>query len=716
MSNAPRPEARRTPLRRRALSWITLLAGAALVVACGGGSSGSSSDGAQLIATVDSLSVGAGESAQLLANDTLGNGAVTAGASGNVSFALVAGRLPDGVTVADGVVTVADSVAPTTVTLTYQICQTGRPDNCAFANATLRVTMPQLHATADSFNLAPGSSADLLANDTLGGRPADASTVTASPTTVLPAGVTLDAAGMLAVDNSARAGTYSLGYRICQVGVAGNCAQASAQLTVPGPDSVYGRVIDASTSTGVAGVRVSVGGLSAVTDANGDYEIPSVPLAARATVVLSSTTHAGSARIAEVRTGASEVPARLLRDAVAVDLPVATGGTVSVPGSGTRVTLPPNAVQRGDGSLPSGNYRVRVTPIDPSVDSSVMPGDYTTLVSGVPTPIESLGAASVEMVDDVGNVLVLRSGISATVRIPVASRSPSSPATMPLYFFDNTIGRWVQEGSATLGGVSPTRYYEGTVSHFTVWSASRTLDSVQVTGCVVDASGVRVPGALVQSDGIDYSGITRTVTDNTGAFTLPIRRDASAIVVASAGGLPTNSVRVGPLSGDTALQSCLMQGDAGAGLTMKLTWGALPSDLDSHLFAPDGSHVYYVTKGSLTAAPYASLDVDDVSSFGPEVVTVTRLMVGTYKYAVHNYSGQRAGLFSASGARVEVNIPGRPVELYTVPGSGETLDTDWWLLFEFDVDANCNVTVRRVGSYATTTPAAGSGAPTYCSR
>jgi uncharacterized protein YfaP (DUF2135 family) len=62
-------------------------------------------------------------------------------------------------------------------------------------------------------------------------------------------------------------------------------------------------------------------------------------------------------------------------------------------------------------------------------------------------------------------------------------------------------------------------------------------------------------------------------------------------------------------------------------------------DLDSHLFVPNGDHVYFVDRGSLTAAPYAALDVDDITGFGPEVVTITRLYPGTYRYAVFNYSG-----------------------------------------------------------------------------
>src|SRR4029434_6987168 len=71
--------------------------------------------------------------------------------------------------------------------------------------------------------------------------------------------------------------------------------------------------------------------------------------------------------------------------------------------------------------------------------------------------------------------------------------------------------------------------------------------------------------------------------------------------------------------------------------TMRLTWGEFPRDIDSHLNTPDGSHVYYASKGSLTQNPFSSLDVDDVTGFGPEVTTIRRPKVGIYRFYLHNY-------------------------------------------------------------------------------
>ncbi len=92
-----------------------------------------------------------------------------------------------------------------------------------------------------------------------------------------------------------------------------------------------------------------------------------------------------------------------------------------------------------------------------------------------------------------------------------------------------------------------------------------------------------------------------------------------------------------------------------------LTWGEYPRDLDSHLICTgnDNYHVYFGNKNSDDGN--ASLDRDDVTSYGPETTTVKIGAGNSYIYAVHNFSngGSRPGQSGAwnlanSGARVVV--------------------------------------------------------------
>jgi uncharacterized protein YfaP (DUF2135 family) len=701
----------------RLAAWAALATVCAALTACGGSDSPTPT---VVTATADTLTLDIGQTGQLLANDRLGSAAAVAGTSGNVVFTLTSGSLPAGYTVTDGSVTIGAAAVPGVTVLNYRICESASTSNCATTTAQVTVPTPPIVATADTFNLASGSSGDVLANDTLGGTPATAARVIVNATGTLPTGVTLSAAGLVSVGTTAVAGTYAVGYRICQTVAPTNCANATATVTVLALGAISGRAVDSATAVGIASVRVSAAGLTTTTDATGAFTLTGVPSGTRVPVVFTTDTHAETARLATVSAAAtSDVQVRLVRVQATVDVPVAAGGTATVAGTPAQVVLPASAVERADGSVPSGNLKVRLTPINPASDSSVMPGDFTTLVSGSASPIESFGAMNVVLTDATGAALKLRSGVSATVRIPVATRNSTPPASIPLFHFDTATARWVQEGTATLGGTAPNQYYEGTVTHFSTWNADQVYNTVKVTGCVADALGVRVAGALVQSDGISYSGIASTTSNSAGTFSIAIRKDSVATIVGLSGGLLSNTLRVGPYSVDTDItgSGCLGLGAAGAGVTMKLTWGLNPSDLDSHLWTPNGTHVYFSNQGSLLSAPFANLDVDDTSSFGPEVVTLTKLMVGTYKYAIYNYSGQSSGLFSAATARVELSVPGRAVELFTPPTTGETTSTNWWLLFEFDVDASCNITLRRTGSFTATSPVP-TIAPTvtYCTR
>jgi len=67
-----------------------------------------------------------------------------------------------------------------------------------------------------------------------------------------------------------------------------------------------------------------------------------------------------------------------------------------------------------------------------------------------------------------------------------------------------------------------------------------------------------------------------------------------------------------------------------------LTCGAEP-DVDLHAFQPRGSHVYYASKQGASG----SLDVDDVTGFGPEHYTVPcgTLQTGTYTIGVNYFNG-----------------------------------------------------------------------------
>lgn len=182
-----------------------------------------------------------------------------------------------------------------------------------------------------------------------------------------------------------------------------------------------------------------------------------------------------------------------------------------VPASSARVELVANSLVRVDGQLPSGNAVASITPIDPSSDISYMPGLMVDATSG--KPIESLGALAVNFSDATGAPLNLASGQTATIRIPATpAAGVLLPASFPLYHLNEVTGTWTQEGTALLQSDAATggQYYEGSVSHFSVWNADRAYERATIdVAATVGGVACSVPAGLsVQAIGVDYNGIT----------------------------------------------------------------------------------------------------------------------------------------------------------------------------------------------------------------
>ena len=139
------------------------------------------------------------------------------------------------------------------------------------------------------------------------------------------------------------------------------------------------------------------------------------------------------------------------------------------------------------------------------------------------------------------------------------------------------------------------------------------------------------------------------------------------------GNVPANST----LTLNFSLSPTLAAGE----IRVVLTWGQNPTDLDSHLWLPPSNayHVYYNARGSCTSSPWACLDVDDITSYGPETITIKQRYNGTYIYAVYNYSNSPS--INSSQGVVRVYGQSGLVATFNVPASGSGR---WWYVFDLN--------------------------------
>ncbi|MDQ0083562.1 uncharacterized protein YfaP (DUF2135 family) [Variovorax boronicumulans] len=480
---------------------------------------------------------------------------------------------------------------------------------------------------------------------------------------------------------------------------------------------VSGRVTNALDGQGVAQVTVAAAGVSAVTGDDGSYSLAEIPPNASVLLSFSKAGMVPQSRATAALSGSGAstvVNVPMLPVAVTETFDGQSAHDVVVPGSTAMVRVSANSLRRPDGSAPGGLVTARVTPIAPASDVNVMPGNYLAATDGGSAPMESFGALDASFTDADGTPLNLAAGTSATVRIAPSSRAGTLPPSVPLFFYNTATGLWVQEGSATLQGTAPNQYYEGTVTHFTTWNADQIYNTVRINGCVQDATGARVAGALVASEGKSYTGQATALTNANGEFSVAVKRTSSAFVVATTASEISNAPTVNVADEDVPLGSCLEL--TRSALSIKLTWGERPRDLDSHtLGANADEHVYYSDKGSLAAAPFIALDVDDVDSFGPEVTTFAKLAKNrTYRFYIRNFSGTFDPGQTGSPARVEVS--NRGAQTVFSPPAGESNSTDYWHVFDVRTDEACNASIVPVQQFLADPPVSldTSGNAQYC--
>jgi len=219
---------------------------------------------------------------------------------------------------------------------------------------------------------------------------------------------------------------------------------------------------------------------------------------------------------------------------------------------------------------------------------------------------------------------------------------------------------------------------------------------------VVDATTADpIEGATVE-----IGGLTAT-TDQEGKATITNIASGTYTLKVSHPDYITAEQEVNILGNETVFNTvALSPGLAEGQIRIVLTWGATPPDLDSHLTGPDGEggtfHVYYANKNPTGAE--ANLDVDDVTSYGPETVTIEELHSGMYEYHVLDFTNcgcsdpstdpnPQSTALSQSEARVEIYSGNSLLTTFEVPSGYGTN----WHVFDINGETGEIIPVNTLG-------------------
>ena len=145
--------------------------------------------------------------------------------------------------------------------------------------------------------------------------------------------------------------------------------------------------------------------------------------------------------------------------------------------NGATVTIPESSLAKNDGSDYNGTVGISVVYLSPTESPAMeplMPGaDLMAIANdGDTVPLISYGMVNVEMSDEDGNPLQLKDGCEAYLKYP-APKGFTSHDTIPLWYFNEESGLWVEEGYSTRQGDE----YVGSVRHFTWWNCDIKIEN-----------------------------------------------------------------------------------------------------------------------------------------------------------------------------------------------------------------------------------------------
>jgi len=323
-----------------------------------------------------------------------------------------------------------------------------------------------------------------------------------------------------------------------------------------------GRILDTNGNP-IEEVQITIGNSSATTDANGIFIINDATVNERFAYVKASKAgfiHASRALVPSE--GTNNIHIVMLPELTTATITSGNAETVSL-ANGASVEFEGN-YSKPDGSPYTGNVNVILHHLDPSDDNMVnqMPGMlYASNSQNEERLLQTYGMLAVELRGTAGEELNIAEGSSAEIIMPLdPSLMGNAPNTIPLWYFDEEHGYWIEEGEATLAGNA----YVGTVTHFSFWNCDIPAEAANVCLTVMDTSNNPISNLNVVITSNTYgsrSGNTNALGQVCGF--LPSNESLTLEVFNSfnCSGGSIYSASVGPFTNDAAITITLDNAD-----------------------------------------------------------------------------------------------------------------------------------------------------------
>ena len=355
--------------------------------------------------------------------------------------------------------------------------------------------------------------------------------------------------------------------------------------------------------------------------------------------------------------------------------------------SSTTVTVNPDS--NNSGSTTPSNPVTPVVPVDPEVTASlsgvITTSDTASSVSGasirlakydgtsesyMQAVMNAATSAIIAASDSEGHYSFTSLSAGHYVILAIATGYKAEVSTIEIIDDEQVIKDIaltpLTDNNTSVGSVSGTICEAITGNAITVTGSNFSVVATDSTGVQHTAS---VTGASYEFNDLPEGTYTVTVSDDRSDVDSSERFASANFTIFVLGGANITG------------QNCYLSNSTSSGTaTFVLTWGQYPYDLDSHLVGNDADgnyhHIYWANKTaeatvtdvtSVSGSAYDQyardydlrLDLDDVTSYGPETTSIYRTDVNNpwFTFFVHNYSssvGRTDATLFESNAQVTV--------------------------------------------------------------
>ena len=233
---------------------------------------------------------------------------------------------------------------------------------------------------------------------------------------------------------------------------------------------VSGTVID-GIGNPVQNAAVKFGTISLTTDISGHFETESLIASNKyPTVRVEKNGYFKNSRSFKQQSGINYVKIQLMPKGTPAVVNGSVGGNITAASGLLKLAFPVDAFVDDAGALYNGTVNVYTSYIcpDSAAFRNQMPGWLMGRdSSGNVSVLRSFGMANIEIESASGGHLKINPGKKVGFTLPVlASQQADATATIPMWYWNDTTGIWIKEGTATKVGNN----YTGEVAHFSTWN------------------------------------------------------------------------------------------------------------------------------------------------------------------------------------------------------------------------------------------------------